>query len=27
VSHRSRARFSHGMCPECFTTWYGEHEE
>jgi PAS domain S-box-containing protein len=27
VSGRSRARFSHGMCPECFTTWYGEHQE
>jgi hypothetical protein len=27
ISKRSGARFSHGMCPECFTTWYGEHSE
>lgn len=27
ISKRSGARFTHGMCPECFTTWYGEHEE
>lgn len=27
ISKRSGARFSHGMCPECFSTWYGDHEE
>jgi PAS domain S-box-containing protein len=26
ISRRSGARFSHGMCPECFETWYGEDE-
>ncbi|HUF75699.1 MAG TPA: PAS domain S-box protein [Longimicrobiales bacterium] len=27
ISKRSGARFTHGMCPECFDTWYGEHAE
>jgi len=25
ISKRSGTRFTHGMCPECFETWYGEH--
>lgn len=26
ISRRSRTRFSHGMCPDCFGTWYGDPE-
>jgi hypothetical protein len=24
VSHRSEARFTHGMCPSCFAREYGD---
>ena len=27
VTRRSRARFSHTMCPECAREWYGEDAE
>lgn len=27
LTRRTRAEFSHGMCPECMATWYPEHPE
>ena len=26
IHHHSKARFTHGMCPECVVKWYGDGE-